>query len=195
MRRESVVKEKHLSIMNMTSKERVRAFFQRQPIDRVPVNYLFNPGIDRRLKAHFGLTMDDHEGLLRALGVDFREVHPSYIGPPLHSPAAGLDVDPVWGFRSHWIDNASGGYQEICEWPLQNATADELQAWPFPSPDDFNYAGISAQCAQRNEFAVSTGHPGFCDIINFNGRLRSMSGSIMTVLTGRIVHGHDIFGG
>ena len=166
-----------------TSRERVRAFFQRKAADRVPVNYLCNPGIDRRLKAHFGLSMADDEGLLRALGVDFRDVGPRYAGPALHAPAAGLDVNPLWGFRSRWVENESGGYQEICEWPLRNATAAELEAWPLPSPDDFDYSEIAAQCARRNEFAVFTGHAGTCDIINFNGRLRTMEQVLVDLIS------------
>ena len=53
----------------MTSKERVLTTFARQQSDRVPINYEANPDIDRRLKAHFGLSAGDDEGLCRALGV------------------------------------------------------------------------------------------------------------------------------
>ena len=51
----------------MTSKERVLATFANQEPDRVPINYLSNPGIDRRLKDHFGIGPDDGEGLLLEL--------------------------------------------------------------------------------------------------------------------------------
>ena len=56
----------------LTSKERVLRTFAYQAADRVPINYSSNPGIDQRLKAHFGLQPDDGDGLLRQLGVDFR---------------------------------------------------------------------------------------------------------------------------
>ena len=36
--------------MPMTSKQRVRAFAARQVPDRVPIDYMSNPGIDQRLK-------------------------------------------------------------------------------------------------------------------------------------------------
>ena len=55
----------------MTSKQRVLIAFARQPADRVPINYEANAGIDGRLKGHFGLKADDHEGLRDILGVDF----------------------------------------------------------------------------------------------------------------------------
>ncbi len=36
----------------MTSKERVKRAFAHEIPDRVPIDYLANPGIDARLKAH-----------------------------------------------------------------------------------------------------------------------------------------------
>ena len=64
----------------MTSKQRVKNTLYREKSDRVPRNYHSNPGIDARLKAHFGLRADDHEGLKRALGVDIRGVGARYVG-------------------------------------------------------------------------------------------------------------------
>jgi len=80
----------------MNSKERVLTTFARQEPDRVPVNYFSNPGIDARLKAHFGLAEDDDEGLHQALVVDFRGVSVPYVGPKLHADVPGRQVD-VWG--------------------------------------------------------------------------------------------------
>ncbi len=52
----------------MNSKERVlKALAHRKP-DRVPINYSANPGIDQRLKEHYGLDVQDSEGLLRKFG-------------------------------------------------------------------------------------------------------------------------------
>ena len=58
----------------MTSGERVLTTFASQESDRVPINYSANPGIDARLKDHFGLEQSDDEGLRAALGVYFRGV-------------------------------------------------------------------------------------------------------------------------
>ena len=88
----------------LSSKERVLTTLALAEADRVPVNYAANPGIDRRLKDHFGLKPDDHEGLLRALGVDFRGVGAGYKGPKLHAdiPERGVRVDD-WGVHRRWV--------------------------------------------------------------------------------------------
>ncbi|MEI8258779.1 MAG: hypothetical protein WCJ30_24175 [Deltaproteobacteria bacterium] len=68
----------------MSSRERVLRAFDRVPSDRVPVDYVANLGIDKRMKAHFKLDATDDEGLLQALSVDFRNLSVPYVGPRLH---------------------------------------------------------------------------------------------------------------
>ena len=62
----------------MSSKERVLTTLARQEPDRVPINYEANPGIDQRLKAHFGLNPKEGIALRDRLGVDFRGVGAGY---------------------------------------------------------------------------------------------------------------------
>ena len=168
----------------MTSKARVLATLASQQPDRVPIDYSANEGIDRRLKAHFGLAFDDHEGLLRALEVDFRGVHPPYRGPKLHAdiPKRGVVVDD-WGIHRTWIEHASGGYWDYCDFPLREATEEQIAAWPMPSPDDFDYGAVKEQCARLAGFGVFTGHPGLPDVINANGMLRTMEQVLVDLIT------------
>jgi len=168
--------------MAMTSKERVLTAFARRVPDRVPVNYACNPGIDRRLKAHYGLQENDGEGLLRALGVDFRGVDAPYIGPQLHPEPPDRKVD-IWGIRRRWIANESNGYWDYCDFPLRDATVEQIEAWPLPSPDHFDYSKIAEQCEQHKESAVHAGGPGTCDIINKDGMLRTMEQVLVDLLT------------
>jgi uroporphyrinogen decarboxylase len=156
----------------MTSKERVLTAFARQEPDRVPVNYLCNPGIDGRLKEHFGLDAEDGEGLLQALEVDFRTVGPRYVGPRLHPEVPGRAVDPVWGIRTRWIEHETGGYWDYCDFPLQHATLEQVEAWPMPSPDDYDYSHIAEDCRQYKDYAVCL--YSFPDIINSTGMIRTM---------------------
>ena len=58
-----------------------------------------NPGIDAKLKDHFGLGAEDHEGLKQALGVDIRGVGARYDGPPLHEHGADFYRSCLGGSR------------------------------------------------------------------------------------------------
>ena len=160
--------------MTMTSKERVLATFARQPADRVPINYDANPGIDRRLKEHFGLAPGDAWGLRRALGVDFRPVGAKYIGPRLHAERPGRRVDPCWGWVTRHVEHGSGAYWDFCDFPLKNAAEETVARWPLPSPDDFDYSHIAGFCRENREFAIHAGNPGLACIMNTAGFLRGM---------------------
>ena len=59
----------------MNSKERVLTAIANKPADRVPVNYLANPGIDGRLKEHFALDAKDDEGREVAGGIYFCQLY------------------------------------------------------------------------------------------------------------------------
>ena len=168
----------------MTSKDRVLTTLACQAADRVPIDYFANEGIDRRMKAHFGLAADDHEGLMRALHVDFRGVHAPYVGPKLHAddPARGVMADD-WGIRRIWIEHASGGYWDYCDFPLREATDEQVAAWPMPSPDDFEYDVVRDQSWKYGTFGVFTGHAGLPDVINGNGMLRTMEQVLVDLIT------------
>ncbi len=168
----------------MTSKERVLKTFGYQKTDRVPIDYMANPGIDARLKKHFGLGPEDAEGLRQALEVDFRGIWPEFIGKKKHSdiPERGVLVD-IWGIHRRYIEHGSGGYWDFCDFPLQNATKEEVARWPMPSADDFDYSGVAEQCRRYKEFAVFTGHAGMGDVINTNGMIRNMEQTLVDLVT------------
>jgi uroporphyrinogen decarboxylase len=162
----------------MTSKERVlTAFAHRQP-DRVPIDYVANPEIDQRLQDHFGLDRGDREGLLRALGVDFRGVEAPYVGPRLHEDYGDRRVDN-WGIRRRWVGHGTGGYWDFCDWPLAEASVEQVEAWPMPSPDDYDYSEVPAHCRRHEQFCLVAGSPGLVDIINRTGMLRTMEQTLV----------------
>ncbi|HJP32939.1 MAG TPA: uroporphyrinogen decarboxylase family protein [Candidatus Latescibacteria bacterium] len=169
----------------MTSRERVLATLARQQPDRVPIDYSANPGIDARLKQHFGLKADDTEGLRRALGVDFRGVGPAFVGKKLHADVPDRRVDPVWGRRTRWIEHDSGSYWDFCDFPLSTATEADIAAWPSPSADDYDYDTFAADIKRRqqDEVAIFYGSPGVGDIINSNGMIRSMEQVLVDLAT------------
>jgi Uroporphyrinogen-III decarboxylase len=158
-----------------TSKQRVLTAFDHREPDRVPINYSANYGIDCRLKARFGLGVDDNEGLARQLGVDFRGVEARYTGAKLHAdiPERGVFCDD-WGIHRRWIEHSTGGYMDFCDFPLAEAGIETIRNWPMPSPDDYDYSSVREQCERHKEFCIVLGHAGLPDIINGTSMLRSM---------------------
>jgi len=158
----------------MTPKHRVLTTFAKKTADRVPINYICNPGIDQRLKEHFQLASHDDEGLRQKLGVDFRAVIAAYKGPRLHKELPERQVDPEWGIHTRYIEHESGGYWDFCDFPLKEADLDTVKKWPMPDPDDYDYDGMVSQCDQFEPYALYVGNPGLGDIMNSNGMVRSM---------------------
>jgi uroporphyrinogen decarboxylase len=166
----------------MTSKERVLTALASQEADRVPINYLANPGIDQRLKEHFGLDPRDGAGLLKALGVDFRGVGAPYVGPKLHEDVGDRQVDD-WGIHRRYVQHESGGYWDYCDFPLVDADVETVANWPMPSPDDHDYSGVAAACKRNAEYAVHAGGAGLACIINTAGFLRTMGQVFIDLIT------------
>jgi len=167
-------------MVSMNSKERVLTALATREPDRVPINYFSNPGIDLRLKKHFGLKHDDAEGLRKALGVDFRDIRAPYVGPKLHAdiPERGVKVDD-WGVHTMYVEHSSGGYWDFCDFPLRGATEEEVAAWPMPSPDDFDYSRVEAQCKELEDYALVLGDAGFGDVLNSTGFVMGMEQMFM----------------
>jgi uroporphyrinogen decarboxylase len=167
----------------MNSRERVRMAFNHEEADRVPIDYLANPGIDARMKKHFGLDAKDAEGLRLALGVDFRSVMPRYSGPELH-PGIEDRIVSIWGAHTRWIEHASGGYWDYCDFPLKGATEEEVGSFPMPSPDDFDYDGALALCERYRDYCLVLGDAGQADCINSTGMVRTMEETLVDMALG-----------
>ncbi len=166
----------------MTSKERVLTAFSHNTPDRVPIDYLANPGIDARLKQHAGLDSGDDEALRRLLGVDFYEVPLPYVGPPLHREIPGRKID-LWGIRTRWVQHETGGYWDYCDFPLKDADEETVARWPMPSPDDFDYDAALASCRRMKDYCLVIGNPGVGDVINTTGMIRTMEQTLVDMLT------------
>ncbi|MCX7847014.1 MAG: hypothetical protein N2595_03145, partial [bacterium] len=123
----------------------------------------------------------DDAGLREALGVDFVGVTPPYIVPKRHAdiPERGVMVNE-WGIHMRWIEHASGG---CCDFSLQNATEEEVAAWPMPTADECDYGWVTAQCAAHQDKALYVGHAGIADVINTNGMLRGMEQTLVDLIT------------
>ena len=170
------------TMTELTSKERVRRAFRHQEPDRAPIDYMANPALDRGLKAFYGLAGDDSEGLRRLLNVDFRAVRIPYVGPELHPPVPDRRID-MWGIRTRWVEHEAGGYWDYCDFPLIDADVDAVMRWPMPSPDDFDYRSVADAARRHARYCVVIGDPGFADMINTTGMIRTMEQALVDLMT------------
>ena len=152
--------QKHDHTTQMSSRERVLTVLRHGVPDRVPVDYCANPGIDARLKAHYGLKPDDGEGLLQALGVDFHGIGAPYVGPRIHPEVSDRHVDALWGIRTRWVEHGSGGYWDFCDFPLKDADEETVANYPMPSPDDFDYSQVADYCKRADQYCLFVGGAG-----------------------------------
>jgi uroporphyrinogen decarboxylase len=167
----------------MTHKERVLTAVAHREPDRVPIQVYLTPEIAKRLLDHFGF--DQMDQLFRIFGVDLRGVNAPYVGEKAPCPDHSAFVDE-WGVGYEMFDHGHGGsYPEPNHLALaQITTMDGYEAYPWPSPDDYDYSNIEAGCDAFGEFAITTGGAGIPDIVNGVGRGRGMQQVIMDIMTG-----------
>ncbi len=165
----------------MTSRERVLRTFAHRPVDRLAIDYMANPTVHGKLAAALGFAADAYEQVNQALGVDFRAIAAPYTGPALFEPVPGLATDPVYGFRTRWVANGSGGYDDFCAFPLQDADPETIAGFPVPDPDDFDYSHLAEQLALWQDKALYVGNAGNADIINATGRVMGMEQTLINL--------------
>ncbi len=167
----------------MNGRERVLNSFARERCDRCPIDYAGNGGITAKLMQHFGVS--DYDALLSALDVDFRGIYVPYRGPDLFgAPPPGIHIDPVYGFRTKWVEHATGGYWDFCDFPLRNADSQTIADFPVPDPDDFDYSAVEAYARANRDKAVYVGSAGMADVINSTGRVMGMEDTLVNLMTG-----------
>lgn len=166
----------------MTSRERIIKTFAYEKTDRVPINYFTNPAIHAKVSAALGFS-DNYEGFLQAIGVDYRGTYAEYKGPLIFKEIPGLNVDPVYGFYTRWIENEYGGYNDFCNFPLINADDEKIANFLFPSPDDFSYEAVETTTNYYKDYALYCGNAGIGDIINSIGRIMGMEDTLVGIYT------------
>jgi uroporphyrinogen decarboxylase len=159
----------------MNAKERVRKTFAHEKTDRVTIGYEANDGIHHRLKEALGIGETDEEGLLQALGVDYRGINVPYTGKPLFPEIPNRRRNQLEGCVMRWVEHGSGGYWDFCDFPLKDADDDAFAVFPVPSPDDFDYeAAMEEAKTYGRDYGIYIGNTGTPDIINSNGRIMGM---------------------
>jgi uroporphyrinogen decarboxylase len=162
----------------MNSRERVLCSLAWQEPDRVPIQTYLTPEVAERLRAHFG-----GRDVLECLGVDFRTVGPAWKGKtrPSHD---GITYD-LWGTGYRTVQHGSAGaYSEAVVLPLAELrTMEDVERYPWPTPDDFDYSVTPAQCERWSGFALCLGSAGYPDILNGVSRGRGMEQVVTDIAT------------
>ena len=166
----------------MTPKERVLAAIEHRRPDRVPIQTYLTPEIEQKLLDHF--CLGDPDKLLERLGVDLRSVNPPYVGT-MHTAPKGASFTDEWGVGYTLFDHGHGGaYPEPCHLALAALeTLEDVEAYPWPSPDDYDYRRIAQECERFADYAVCTGHAGMPDIVNGAGRGRGMERVLTDIMS------------
>lgn len=136
----------------MTPRERWLTLLAGKTPDRIPTDYWATTELHAKLKSD--LAVSDDEQLWQRLHID-RPVHvadPLFGATPLkrsHSAPHVPEGQDMWGVQYRSIEygssDAGGGtYNEADFRPLEHATSvGELRAYKWPSPDDFDYSGVT----------------------------------------------------
>ncbi len=141
----------------LSPRERVLMSLAHEEPDRTPCDFWAEPPTMRRLFAHLGHSGE--ERLLRALGVDVR--HVSATMPPEREIGGGIHEN-MWGERYRYCDTAWGPMRDDVKGALAEAQSlAELEAFPWPSPDDVDYSGLAEDCRRQDDYALLYG---FADI-------------------------------
>ncbi|MGI6207637.1 MAG: uroporphyrinogen decarboxylase family protein [Anaerolineae bacterium] len=158
----------------MTRRERVLAAIERRPLDRFPTDMWATPEVASRLQRHFGCT--DMVGVWDCLDIDgIVGIGPQYVGPPLPDLAPDRRVDE-WGMEYRRQEYATGTYWEQVGYPLADAqTIADLDAYPWPSPDWYDYSVMPDLPQARGDRAVMYGYTA---IFFWHNKLRGLEQSL-----------------
>ena len=160
---------------SMTPRERVLAAVRHQPLDRFPTDIWAVDEVWQNLRRHF--KTEDGVEILDRLGIDgIPGIGPDYHGPLISGPDPALRYDE-WGFGYQMQEYNGGIYEEQVYFPMQHFTSvADLEKFPWPSPGDYDYSGLSEKAARYPDRAVQCG---YWAIFYWHNRLRGLEQSLV----------------
>ncbi len=148
----------------------------------MPLQIYTTPEIEAQLVEYFA-NRDYRE----ALGIDFRYLNAPYRGELGPGPGMSGDADEYdeWGVGYSNVPYQGGTYPEATELALAEInTMADVASYPWPSPDDYDYSGVSAACDEIADYAICLGGPALPDILNGVSRGRGMERVMIDIMTG-----------
>jgi len=133
----------------MTSKERVLKTCEFKLPDRVPVDFSACKMISNRLIQKLGVK--GQLELIEALHIDFRQPRAPWIGPELKTSQVLTDY---FGIPRAGM----GDFGYAIDHPLKNmSSVKDIENYPWPSPDFFDYDVFREECGKFEEYAIFGG--------------------------------------
>jgi uroporphyrinogen decarboxylase len=152
--------------MIMNSKERFLAICNHSTADRIPIDYLAHPAIDRELRIHF--KAGSEQELLSELGSDFyylscRDISqnecclPFYKGPKLQiSEKERTCPFGIWFRRGAFAGKFA--VDEAIKGPLENATStQDVLKHNWPRASWFDFSGLVKEAEQNKNRVIIGG--------------------------------------
>ncbi len=175
----------HKSTESLSCKERVKRTFAFEKTDRVTIGYDTNAAIHHRLCQTLGIVDDNLMALYKILGVDYCGIGAPYTGPLIYPEIPERVRNPENGAVMRYIENEFGAYYDYCDFPLKDAESEKIAAYPFPSPDDYDYDAAldQLQAVTQEGFASYVGSPGLGDILNTTGMIMGVEDALVNCMT------------
>jgi len=159
----------------MTPRERVLMALEHREPDRVPCDFWAEEPTWRRLLEHVGFA--DRDRLLDTLEVDVR--HLDVPALPEQDLGNGL-FQNFWGERYVYQTTPWGPMREDVPGALSAATSlSDLESFSWPTPDQFDYAQLAAQCRRWDQHALLYG---FADVWQRPALVRGWEGMFMDMV-------------
>jgi len=165
----------------MLSHERFLSAMTYKGYDRPPTHYYTYSAPEINDALFRELRVKSHDELLSALGVDFRYINLSYIGPELRKFEDGT-WEGLWGERYMNYHFGTGSYAETCYLPFADIESiEELKRYRFPSADWYDYSGLYDQCIRHKGKVRLFGSAQNPDFINGIARCRGVEQVLLDI--------------
>jgi uroporphyrinogen decarboxylase len=143
----------------MNGKQRIINAVNHKISDRLPSDLWADPIVANQLEQHF--NVQSLNSVRIALGNDIVYVDPVNLFVPKPADENNVVYDE-WGVGRRYVANKYGGYSDLAISPLANfVSVKEVEEYSWPSPDEYDYSVMAAQCDELSEYSIQGGRGHF----------------------------------